>query len=77
MDKNIMAKKLKALRGDKSQAEVANAIGVTPSAYAMYEVGQRVPRDDVKERIAAYFNRSISYIFFDDSTHFELANESG
>lgn len=64
-----MATKLKKLRGNKTQFEVADAIDVAPSTYAMYETGQRVPRDDVKVKIAKYFGKSIKYIFFDEDTH--------
>lgn len=72
MDKTVMAKKLKALRGKRTQVEVAEAVGITPSAYAMYESGQRIPRDDTKVKLAKYFNKSIKFIFFDDDTHSEL-----
>jgi len=56
--------KLKELRGDKTQEQVANAIGVTKSAYAMYERDERVPRDEVKKRIANYYHTSVGIIFF-------------
>ena len=55
---------LKDLRGDRSQSEMAAAVGVTKSAWAMYERGERVPRDEVKRRIAAYFGKSVQEIFF-------------
>lgn len=56
--------KLKELRGDKTQEQVANAIGVTKSAYAMYERDERVPRDEVKKRIANYYHTTVGIIFF-------------
>ena len=74
MDKTVMAKKLKALRGKRTQVEVAEAVGITPSAYAMYESGQRIPRDDTKVKLAKYFNKRIKFIFFDDDTHSKLEN---
>jgi DNA-binding XRE family transcriptional regulator len=55
---------LKDLRGERSQSEMAAAVGVTKSAWAMYERGERVPRDEVKRRIAAYFGKSVQEIFF-------------
>lgn len=64
MNRNKMAKRLKKLRNDKTQAEVAAAVGISSSAYAMYETGQRIPRDDVKIKIAEYFKTSVAYIFF-------------
>lgn len=72
MNKSIMAQKLRMLRGKRTQAEVAAAVGITTSAYAMYEQGERIPRDDTKVRLANYFNKSINFIFFDDNTHFKL-----
>jgi transcriptional regulator with XRE-family HTH domain len=66
MDAKKIAERLVTLRGNRTQAEVAQAIGVSPSAYSMYENGERIPRDEVKKRIAAYYKRSVSTIFFAD-----------
>ena len=48
----------------KSRKEVAEAIGVTKSAISMYERGERIPRDDIKIKIAAFYKKSVSSIFF-------------
>ena len=61
--------KLKELRGDKTQQEVANDIGITKSALAMYERDERVPRDEVKVRIANYYGVSLMFLFFNQSEH--------
>ena len=66
MDKGKIAERLIALRGSKTQTEVAQAIGVTPSAYSMYENGERVPRDEIKKKIAEYYKKSVATIFFVD-----------
>ncbi len=66
MDAQKIAERLIKLRGNRTQAEVAQAIGVTPSAYSMYETGERIPRDEIKKRIAEYFKRSVNTIFFAD-----------
>ena len=55
---------LKELRGNKSQAEIASSVGVTKSAWAMYERGERVPRDEVKVKIAKHFGKSVQEIFY-------------
>lgn len=70
MDNKAIAEKLKKLRLAKgeTQAETALACDITPSAYGMYETGERIPRDEVKIRIAAHFNRSVAFIFFDKAT---------
>lgn len=59
-----IAKTLIELRGEKSQAEVAAAIGVSPAAISMYESGERVPRDEIKCRIANYYKKPVGKIFF-------------
>ena len=59
-----IAKKLVELRGDRSQNEVATAVGVSASAIAMYESGQRIPRDEIKIRIAEYYGVGVADIFF-------------
>lgn len=47
--------KLKVLRGERTQDEVAKGVGVSKSSWAMYERNERIPRDEVKIRIAEYF----------------------
>lgn len=59
-----VAKNLIAARGTKSRAEVARAIGVSLSAITMYENGERMPRDEIKIRIAAYYGKSVQELFF-------------
>ena len=66
MDNQKIADRLIKLRGSRTQAEVAQAIGVTPSAYYMYENGDRIPRDEIKKRIAEYYKRTVNTIFFAD-----------
>lgn len=55
---------LRQLRGEQTQVAVATAIGITKSSWAMYERGERIPRDEVKRRIAAYFGKTVQEIFF-------------
>lgn len=57
-------RRLAALRGNKKQAEVAAANKISVSALAMYESGQRNPRDEVKISLAEYYNVPVSDIFF-------------
>lgn len=65
-DKNLIAKKLTKLRQkkQKTQQEVASALGLSVSAIAMYEAGVRVPRDEVKLALAQYYQTTVGYIFF-------------
>lgn len=64
MDAVIIGKRLTALRGKKTQEEVAKAVGISTSAISMYENGERIPRDTVKLRLAKYYKRSVQSIFF-------------
>lgn len=64
MDSNTIAKKLIDLRGNKSQETVSKAVGISISALSMYENGLRVPRDEIKIRLAQYYNVSVQSLFF-------------
>ena len=64
MDKKIVGQRLKELRGSESQVKVAEALGILPSSLSMYESGQRTPSDEVKIKIAKYFNTTVQAIFF-------------
>ena len=64
MDRKKIAEKLVAMRGKKTQAEVAKSIGISKSSLAMYETGQRVPRDEIKLALANYYGATIQDIFF-------------
>lgn len=63
------ARILRDLRGEKTQEAIAESVGVTKSSWAMYERGERVPRDEVKIRIANYFGVPVQDIFFTKSEH--------
>lgn len=69
IDEKEMARKLIALRGNRTQNEVANALKISKSALSMYESGKRIPRDSVKMRISNYYKKSIPYIFFNQKEH--------
>ncbi|MEI3515823.1 MAG: helix-turn-helix transcriptional regulator [Clostridia bacterium] len=57
------------LRGKRSQEEVATAVGISKSALSMYENGERIPRDEIKIRLARYYNESVESIFFEKECH--------
>lgn len=64
-----IGERLKRLRGDRSQREMADKLDITKSSWAMYERNERVPRDEIKKRIANFFGKSVQEIFFDDVEH--------
>ena len=43
---------------------LAKEIGTSSSAVNMYECGMRIPRDEIKIRIAEFFGTPIESIFF-------------
>ncbi|MCR5566177.1 MAG: helix-turn-helix transcriptional regulator [Clostridiales bacterium] len=57
---------LKALRSERgiSAEELAKNIGISASAIGMYENGYRIPRDQIKIRIAEFYDVTVESIFF-------------
>ena len=55
---------LRRLRGSRSLKSVADAIGMSESSLNMYELGQRIPKDPVKSRIAKFYGVSVGSLFF-------------
>jgi len=66
LDSKQIGKVLRELRGDRSQTEVADAVGVTAMSISLYESGERIPRDEVKIALAKYYGRSVESIFYAD-----------
>lgn len=66
MNAEVIGEKIKNLRekNNISRENFANAVEISQSALSMYENGQRIPRDEVKLRIARSFNTSIEELFF-------------
>lgn len=67
--RELIAKRLMELRGQRSRKEVAGAVGASESAWAMWENAERVPKDEMKMRIANEFGKSVQEIFFDPELH--------
>ena len=62
--KESVGTRLQALRGARSIETAAAAVGITPAALAAYEHDRRLPRDEVKLRLARYYGCGIGDIFF-------------
>lgn len=63
-DKAVVGERLKALRGNRTQKEVAEALGVTMMAVSLYESGERMPRDEIKVKLANYYKKSVTSLFY-------------
>lgn len=66
IDRKKVGERLTTLRGKRTQEEVAKALGISPAAVSMYESGKRMPIDEMKVAIAAYYHRTVQTIFFSD-----------
>lgn len=62
----VIGQRIKTLREEKGITREAfcNAVGITLSALSMYENGQRIPRDEIKVKIARVLETSIEALFF-------------
>nr|WP_318036133.1 helix-turn-helix transcriptional regulator [Halobacillus salinarum] len=58
----MIGKRLKFLRGDKTQLEVANYLGISRSRYSHYENEYVEPDNDLLIKMAKYFCTSIDYL---------------
>lgn len=63
-DKATVGERLRALRGSRSQKEVADALGITMMAISLYETGERMPRDEIKVKLANYYKKSVASLFY-------------
>ena len=62
---------IRQLRSNRnlSLEKTAQDLNISKSALAMYERDERVPRDQVKLRIAEYFQVSVESLFYYPSEH--------
>ena len=68
MNDSIKAKetgeRLRQLRAERRQSEVAEAVGVSTMAISQYEAGKRIPQDKIKIKLARYFGESVESLFY-------------
>ena len=58
-----IGEKLRKLRGNRPREEIAKEVGVSVSALAMYELDERIPRDEIKVRLANKYNVGVQELF--------------
>ena len=63
IDPKRIGEKLRELRGNRTINAISEAIGISPSALTMYEIGARMPRDEIKIRICNYYGVSVEIFF--------------
>ncbi|HEE9033921.1 helix-turn-helix domain-containing protein [Bacillus cereus group sp. Bce025] len=63
MNYERVAENLINLRNGRSREEVAKAVGISISTLQMYENGQRIPRDNIKIKLANFYGVTVQTIF--------------
>lgn len=64
MNTKAIGKRLVELRGNRSQETIARDNNMSLSAYTKYERGERIPRDEIKIKLAKYYGVSVADIFY-------------
>ena len=64
MNPKAIGEMLRKLRGGKSLQEVSEDLGISQSALSMYENGERVPRDEIKIKLADYYDTTVQALFY-------------
>lgn len=61
---STLAKRIKELRQEKdlTQEQFGKLFGVVKSTVSLYESGKSTPDDELKKKIAKYFNVSLDYL---------------
>lgn len=76
------SKRLKGLREESNleRDELANILNLSYSTISKYETGVRTPDDEIKKKIAEYFNVSLDYLMGASNVrnpYKELTNKDG
>jgi DNA-binding XRE family transcriptional regulator len=69
VSKMDIGQRLRSLRGDESLESVAKTIGISQKSLEDYEAGRRIPRDEVKSRLASHYGQSVRALFFQEVEH--------
>lgn len=85
---SILSERLKNLREEQglTQSQLAENLDIAVSSISQYESGDRVPSDDMKIKLAKFFDVSLDflmgiseirnpYVFFTLSEYFNSLNE--
>lgn len=64
MEVDSVGARLIVARGKRSRKSVADAVGISVSALAMYETGHRIPRDEIKVKLADFYKKSVQHLFY-------------
>lgn len=59
-----IGKELRQLRGIRVRTGVARELGISYSMLSKIEDGLRIPGEELKERIAKYYGKTVDEIFY-------------
>ncbi len=64
MEENILGKRIKELREESNlnQIEFSKILNISNTTLSQYEAGNRVPSDEIKRKIADFFQVTIDYL---------------
>ena len=65
MNTQKISAKLIKLRGNLSREKVCSDVGISFSALQSYETGVRIPKYEIKVKLAKYYGVTVQSIFFD------------
>lgn len=63
-----LGRRLKQLRGNKTQDEVAKIIGISRARYSHYETGRSEPDNEVLQALAKYYAVTVDFLLGLDNT---------
>lgn len=74
----MLRKRLKELRGKRTQEEVAKDLDISRARYSHYENGRSEPDNEMLQKMASYYNVSTDYLLgtTDDPTPLKLEDKS-
>ncbi len=64
--KEKIGKRIREIRGERTQKEFGDLLGVSPMAVSLYETGDRLPGYNNMIRIAELGKTTVQDIFFTD-----------
>lgn len=73
---SLIGKRLKELRGSRTQQEIADLLNISRARYSHYENEIREPDNEMLQKLADIYNVSVDYILGKDSDDEKTADKS-
>jgi transcriptional regulator with XRE-family HTH domain len=73
----LLGDKLKKLRGNRTQEDVAKLIGISRARYSHYENGRSEPDTDTLQKLATFYDVSLDYLLLDAPKDFKVVQQFG